>query len=365
MERTSPDELGDLSTIEERVAAVLNDPLGAASAGGALGYVGLDIPVDLLLAGRAVSCHLPLRLPRDTARTARWLESSFPLWAHAILESWWDGEFDCFEHVIFSRGDDASHRLYYYICELQRQGRIGGPRPLVFDVARIARESSRRYTANSLRELMSQLGIEEAALQRGTREANECRRLFAFIDGRRSGPGSFYERLVRASLYADPRVMLQGWNLQHLDRSCAGVVLAGSSPPDERIHLAIEQVGWTVLEELYDRGLRRLGAEVDVAAPDLPQAIAERWLAHHFSFRDSSDPAIELIATVRRTRAGAAILWCTREDEALAWRVAAQRAALQQAGIPALVLVARSWSFDDGADAQIHSFLRGLPREST
>jgi len=353
-----------MSAIEERVTAVLSEPLAAASAGGALGYVGLDIPPDLLLAGDRVSCHLPLRVPRDTVRTARWLESSFPLWTHSILESWWEGEFDCFDQVIFSRGDDAAHRLYYYICELQRQGRIGGPRPLVFDVARIERESSRRYTANALRDLAGRLEIDEAALRRGVRQANEWRRLFAFIQAQRRGLGSFYERLVRASLYADPRVLLQGWNPEVPDRSCGAIVLAGSTPPDDRIQLAIEQAGWTVCEELYDRGLRRLGAEVDEAAQDLPRAIAERWLAHHFTSSDWSDPAAELIGTVRRTRASAAIVWCTREDEALAWRVAAQRTALQQAGIPALVLVARSWTFDDGADKEIKSFLGGLAHAS-
>jgi hypothetical protein len=364
MEPTAANDICDFSAIEGRVNAVLNDPLAAAAAGGALGYVGLDIPPDLLLAGNAVPCHLPLRLPRDTARTGLWLESSFPLWTHSVLESWWNGEFDCFDHVIFSRGDDASHRLYYYICELQRQGRIGGPRPLVFDVARIARESSRRHTASAIGELMRELGIEETALRQGARLANDWRRLFAFVHAERRGPGSFYERVVRASLYADPRVLLQGWNPQLLDPSGAGVVLAGSSPPDDRIHLAIEQTGWTVLEELYDRGLGRLGAQVDVTAADLPRSIAERWLEHQFSSRDSSDPAVELIATVRRTRAVAAILWCSREDEALAWRVAGQRAALQRAGIPALVLVARSWRFDDGAAEEIHSFLGGLPLES-
>ncbi len=364
MQPTPTNEICDLSAIEDRVNAVLNDPLGAAAAGGALGYVGLDIPPDLLLAGDAVSCHLPLRIPRDTARTGQWLESSFPLWTHSVLGSWWDGEFDCFDHVIFSRGDDASHRLYYYICELQRQGRIGGPRPLVFDVARIARDSSRRHTASAIRDLMRQLGIEEAALQYGAEQANEWRQLFAHIHGERRGPGSFYERVVRASLYADPRALLQGWKPQLMNRAGAGVVLAGSSPPDDRIHLAIEQTGWTVVAELYDRGLGRLGAQVDAAAPDLPRAVAERWLEHHFTSRDSSDPAVELIATVRRTGAVAAILWCSREDEALAWRVAGQRAALQQAGIPALVLVARSWSFDDGAAEEITSFLGELPLES-
>src|ERR1700722_6831858 len=89
-------------SVEERLSAVLAEPLGAASAGGALGYVGLDIPPDLLLAHEAVSCHLPLRIPRDTSRTSRWLESSFPSWAHSILESWWQGEFHCFDQVIFT-----------------------------------------------------------------------------------------------------------------------------------------------------------------------------------------------------------------------------------------------------------------------
>jgi hypothetical protein len=351
-------------SVEERLGAVLGDPLGAARAGGALGYVGLDIPPDLLLAHAAVNCHLPLGIPRDTSRTSRWLESSFPPWAHSILESWWQGEFHCFDHVIFSRGDDVTHRLYYYICELQRQGRIAGPEPLVFDVARIPRESSRRYTANALRELASRLGVNATALQRGVLKANECRQLFADVRRQRHGSGSFYERLARASLYADARGLLRGWTPNDATPSRGGIILGGSSPPDDRIHLAVEQAGWTVVEEFCDRDLRRLGHEVDATTQDLPRAVAERWLEHHLTPRDFSDGGAALIEAVQRTRAAAAILWCTREDEALAWQVAAQRTALERSGIPALVLVARSWAFDDGADAEINSFLEGVARAS-
>jgi hypothetical protein len=346
--------------IEERLSAVLSEPLRAASAGGALGYVGLDIPPDLLLSGNGVSCHLPLRVPRDTSGTSRWLESSFPQWAHAILESWWDGEFACFDHVIFSRGDDASHRLYYYICELQRQGRIGGPQPLVFDVARIPRESSRRYSADALRDLAGRLGIDDAALAQGVRKANAWRQCLADVRVRRRGLGSFYERLVRASLYADPRELLRGWQPDPAESSRGTVILAGSSPPDDRIHRLVEQAGWNIVEELYDRRLTRLGAEVDPVAADLPRAIADRWLAQHFTARDFYDPTAELLEGIERTQARAAILWCTREDDALAWRVAAQRRALAGSGIAALVLVARSWTFDDGADQEIQSFLAGI-----
>jgi hypothetical protein len=292
------------------------------------------------------------------------LESSFPSWAHSILESWWQGEFHCFDQVIFTRGDDATHRLYYYICELQRQGRISGPQALVFDVARIPRESSRRYTANALRQLASRLGIDATAMRRGVLKANECRQLFADIRRQRRGLGSFYERVVRASLYTDPCSLLRGWKPEDSELSGRGIILGGSSPPDDRIHLTVEQAGWTVVEELYDRGLRRLGVAVDDTAQDLPQAVAERWLEHHLTPRDYSDPAAALIEAVHRTRAAAAILWCTREDEALAWQVAAQRTALERSGIPALVLVARSWAFDDGADEEIRAFLAGVARAS-
>jgi hypothetical protein len=354
-----------MSAVEKRLSAVLSAPLRDATDGGALGYVGLDIPPDLLLAVDGASCHLPIRVPRDPSRTAGWLESSFPQWAHSILESWWEGEFACFDQVIFSRGDDASHRLYYYICELQRQGRIGGPQPLVFDVARIPRESSRRYSADALRHLASRLGIGAAALVKGVQKANAWRQCFADVRVRRRGLGGFYERLVRASLYTDPRDLLRDWTPDAAEPSRDTVILAGSTPPDDRIHRLVEQAGWNVVEELYDRRLTRLGAEVDATAEDLPRAITDRWLAHHFTARDFYDPAAELVETLQRTQARAVILWCTREDEALAWRVAAQRTALERSGIASLVLVARSWAFDDGADLEIQSFLGGIARATT
>ena len=197
-----------MSAIQERLNQVLENPLQDASAGGALGYVGLDIPVDLLLAGGRTSCHLPLRIPADTARSEQWLESSFPPWAHSILQSWWDGEYDCFDHVIFSRGEDATHRLYYYICELQRQGRIRGPQPLVFDVARIPRDSSRHHTTESVRSLMQVLGFDDGALRQGVLRANECRQLFATVRAQRAGLAA---STSRSRARASTRICARCW----------------------------------------------------------------------------------------------------------------------------------------------------------
>ena len=57
------------------------------------------------------------------------------------------GAFDDLHAVVFSRADDASQRLFYYVRELQQRGLLQGPRALVFDIALIPRESSLAHTA--------------------------------------------------------------------------------------------------------------------------------------------------------------------------------------------------------------------------
>jgi hypothetical protein len=52
------------------------------------------------------------------------------------------------------------------------------------------------------------------------------------------------------------------------------------------------------------------------------------------------------------------VLWYAEEDEAEVWHLPAQKRALAEAGIPALVLTRRSWRGDDGVDADIAAFLK-------
>jgi hypothetical protein len=65
-----------------------------------------------------------------------------------------------------------------------------------------------------------------------------------------------------------------------------------------------------------------------------------------------------LVDQARSARAAAAILWLTREDEALAWQVPAQRKALAAAGIPALILPATNWLADGDTLQQVTNFCR-------
>jgi hypothetical protein len=345
---------------DEPLDALLRNPLQAVAAGGALGYVGLDLPPDLLLAAPRGSCHLPWRVTHETPRADAWLESSFPLSARSMLEDWALGRFDCFEDVLFTRGEDVSQRLYYYVCELQRGGKLGGPRPLIFDIARIDRPSSHRYTEAALRALARQLRLTDESLNAGIERANALRELFSQLRQVRRTVGSVYEKLVRASLFADIRPVLTPLDPQSLPDVRGRVVLAGSSPPDERIHLLIESCGWQVAGEFYDRNLERLGSTVEATA-DPVQAIARSWLRQTFLGRDLKAPEQRLAELVRDSHAQAVLLWFARDDEALAWQVPRLRRGLEAARIPSLVLSARDWDFTDGAAQAMQTFLEGLP----
>ncbi len=352
-----------MSTIEAKLDDILAHPLRAAwnCGGGAWGYVGLDIPADLLSVPGRVSCHLPWRKHASHTVAARWLETSFPGWAFSIVEDWADGRFNCFEQVVFSRGEDASHRLYYYICELQRRGQLAGPRPLVFDIARIPRDSSRRHTVGALRKLMQDLAIDDQHLVAGIHHTNDLRKAFSGLQRRRTGPGRLYEKLVRASLFEDVGGLLGDPAFDRQSEHSSGtVVLVGSTPPDDSLHTAVESAGWTVIEEFHERSMHRLGAAVDPTTADPAGSVALGWLDHQDGKRRFTDPAQSIATRLRDRKVDAAVLWSMREDESLAWRVPAQRAALAAAGIPTLVLTARSWNVDDGAADEIHHFLRGL-----
>ncbi len=349
-----------MQAIDESLNALLRTPLHAVSAGGALGYVGLDIPPDLLLAAARGSAHLPWRVTQDTPRADAWLESSFPPWARSMLEDWALGRFDCFAEVVFTRGEDVSQRLYYYVCELQRRGKLSGPTPLIFDIARIDRPSSHRYTAEALRRLARRLQLTDESLRAGIQRANALREAFSGLRRARRAPGSLYEKLVRASLFGDVGPVVAALGRQAPASGRRRVVLAGSSPPDERIHELIEARGWQVAAEFCDRNLDRLGGVVENCDADPVQAIAQSWLRHTFLARDLAIPGERLQALLRETQADAAVLWLTREDEALAGQRPRLRRALAYAGIPFVALSAADWNFADGAAQDIQAFLDGL-----
>lgn len=345
----------------------LHDPLAACRAASCgIGFVGPDIPIEVLIASGRPFGHLPWRADHATPWADRWLESSFPYWARSILEQWHDGAFDAHETVVFSRADDASQRLYYYVRELRRSGRLRGPTPRIFDIALISRESSLAHTESALLDLMRSLDVDEAALPAAIERANALRRRITLIERGRGGNGPLYERLGRAALWTDPSEWIDSLRLPDTEPAATRLLLAGSMPPDERLHDAAEAAGASIVGEAHPLALGRLGPELGVASThgstdlhDEPvRALAKHVRAASIAPRAFVDRGAWIVDRARAAGATGVVIWLTREDEALAWTAPVQRRALEAAGVPVLLLAARRWQADDDAAERIAEFIR-------
>jgi len=339
---------------------VLANPLALArQAGRAIGFVGLDIPAEILAAPGIFAAHLPWQRGRVTPWADRWLEDSFAGWARCIVEDWANGDFDFMESVVFTRGDDTSQRLYYYLCELQRQGRLRGPQPLIFDIARINRPSSERWTVAAVRRLAACLQLGDDELADGIETANRRRELLLSVDARRTSVSAFYERMARASLFAPAELLPRSSSPASPDPA-GRVLLAGSSPPDDSLHRAVDGAGWHVVGEACDRNLRRLGPLLDHANGDPVEHIGQHAFAGSVGPRTFRNRADELVDAVESRGADAVVFWLHEEDEAIAWDVVSSRRALESRGTPTLVLARRRWDLGDDPQSEIVRFLGDL-----
>jgi len=331
----------------------------ARRAGRAIGYVGLDIPAELLAAPGLVAAHLPWERGRVTPWADRWLEDSFAGWARCIVEDWAEGRYDFMDGVVFTRGDDTSQRLYYYLGELQRQRKVGGPRPLIFDTANIRRPASEKWTVEATRRLAGELHLGSSELAEGIKVANRRREILQSVDADRASISSFYERYARASLFAPIEALPRRG--APANRAPKGrILLAGSSPPDDSLHLAVESAGWHVVGEGWDRNLLRLGPPLVASSGDPAEHIGRHAFAYPVGPRTFRDRVADLVDAVAARSADAVAFWLHEEDEAIAWDVVSSRRALEQRDVPTLVMTRRRWDLGDGPQDEIVRFLGGL-----
>jgi 2-hydroxyglutaryl-CoA dehydratase D-component len=364
-----------MSSFESDLLRIVADPLAHARAAAragqrVVGYVGAEVPVELILAAGAVPVRLSGRADEPTPEADQFFERAFMPEIRSIAEQWISGALDFIDAVVLPRGDDSAQRLYYYMCELQRTDQCGGPKPLIHDVAGVDRESSRAYTAASTAALARELGAKHGATHGGdnsganggaARAIGERDELLARLSDIRASDapllGSVAHRVARASAYVwtpEFRAELNEWLLA-IPRSCrasapsnsprAGhrILLAGNSPPDERIHTAVEAVGATLVRELTDAKWFPLW-----------QSSLARALAR----------SPELIATeARKVRADGVVIWMIEENETLPWELPGQLRALQVANVPVLVLTRQPWLVADEALEAISQFAKGLAQE--
>jgi benzoyl-CoA reductase/2-hydroxyglutaryl-CoA dehydratase subunit BcrC/BadD/HgdB len=361
-----------MSALLEMMDGASSDPLQdarryAASGGRVIGLVGADVPFELIAATGAMPVALPAFADEPTPHADRYLEPSFSPYLRSIIEQWLQGRLDFMATVIFTRGDDSAQRAYYYLCELQRRHKARGPAPLIFDIAKIPRAASIAHTQEATRTLAHEVSSDPARLPQAIAARDRRRSLFARLEQLRrsahSPPGSQCERILRlADSIAAERFdhELADWlDGGFPEQQGPRVLLAGTTPPDGRVHQAVERAGGCIVAEFEDTGNDRLGPSIGETADPIA-ALAHHYHSLEYGPRAFGARAARLASRAAVCAADAVIWWLIEEDEAGAWQAPATAAALAAARIPMLSLTRRAWHARDGALEQIEAFTRKL-----
>jgi hypothetical protein len=143
-----------------------------------------------------------------------------------------------------------------------------------------------------------------------------------------------------------------------LSPSMPRVLLAGSVPPDDRLHRAVEAAGGAIVCELLETQHMPAPKSKD---EDILAALARRQ-------HDGVSPAQRMLRSptwisdqAQATRAQGVIIWLIEEDEALPWELATQTRALHAAHMPLLSLTRQPWRAAAALDS-IASFVNNLER---
>jgi hypothetical protein len=285
--------------------------------------LGPGLPHDLLDATGRYAGPLGWNIDRDTPQADQWLESKFPLWSRSVLQDWADGALDHLDAVVFSRADDACQRLYYYACELRRGGALRGPEPLIADIANVVRPGSDARTEAVLRKLAARLGVDDAALEAAIARTNARR---------------------GEAVPAAP-----------VGKVC---LIAGSPPPDLRLHAFVQSAGWTAAGQTMADLWGDLGPLVGQDSGNPFAALSRQLQSRQTGPRGFFDRAAAVADQARL--AGATLLWLMEEDDTTVWHLPAMRAALEGMGLPVLVATRRDWRGTDGIAGELTDFLKGI-----
>ena len=340
-----------LRTLAARYAGRL-DAARDAAAPMVVGYVGADVPVELITAAGAQPLRLSGSPAEDTADGDRYLGRGLDRSARSILSRILAGAWGRLDAVAVSRDCEASLRLFYALRELRRvePERTLPPVHLV-DVLHLPHRTTARYDLVRLGEFRDRLAawtgrpITARALAAAIAVHDEGRLLLAAAaELRRTEParltGTQWLAVVGAGtvLPAEEynalleRLLAESGELPPQDGT--RVFLTGSGHDTPGVYERIESAGTVIVGEDHDWGdllfERRTGAGT-------LEALAERYQHNGPSAPRASirARARHTAAAAARCRAGLLVSYCREHDEAAAWDFPAQRDA---AGLPAVLI---------------------------
>ncbi|NML34491.1 2-hydroxyacyl-CoA dehydratase family protein [Paraburkholderia antibiotica] len=328
-----------------------------------VGYVSLNVPIELIEAAGCVPRRLVPRLHALTPNADRYLDACFDGATRALFEQFLNGEFvDC-DLVVIPRTSENYLQLYYYLLEAQRLEPQRAIPPLhLFDLLQTPYRASARYVRDQVERLKARLdalsgcATGTGALSSAVQGANAHIAQFdALATLRNAQParlsGSAALRIVGA-LGRMPRArhaaLLQAlFDARESLPVSDGprIVVKGCAQEHGALYRFVEECGAVIVADEHLGGQLAVGGAFDETLEPL-DAIAHRYRLRSPSLRryPQAEDDARFMAAVRAACADGVIFWYEANDDVLGWDYPDQKAALDALGVPSLRLLHQPYS---------------------
>jgi benzoyl-CoA reductase/2-hydroxyglutaryl-CoA dehydratase subunit BcrC/BadD/HgdB len=233
-----------------------------------VGYVGADVPVELITAAGALPVRLAGDPDGDLSAGDRYLGRGLDPVARSVLTRLLAGEYGRLDRLVVSRDCEASLRLFYAVRELRRiEPALGLPEAYLVDVLHLPHRTTTRYNAARLAQFRQRLrdwtgrAVSDADLALAISSHDAQRALLAELatvrrDGRITGTqwlaivgaGTVLPVAAHLSLLRDVSTV------DLPAHSGKRVFLTGSSHDTPHVYRALESAGYLIVGEDHDWG---------------------------------------------------------------------------------------------------------------
>lgn len=337
-----------------------------AEGGAVVGYVGVDVPRELISAAGM----LPTRFVPDPSTDLAWGDRILGAGVDELarrqlarLVAHGPGPYD---HLVISRDRESSLRLF---TALRHWGRVepGADLPSLYflDFWHLSYRTTAAYNRTRVRELAAVLeswsggALDPASVAAAIAEANENRQLLARVRALRRArpprltgtemlavvgagmllPTGEHNRLLRR-LLADPGALPTHGGVR--------VFVTGSDQDGPGVYRAIERAGAVVVGEDHDWGDRCYDGLVTEDAEPY-SALVERYHTGSAAGRryEAAQRAAYTVSEAVAAGADVVVCWLREHDDAVAWDVPEQRRRLSARGIPLAVFERQPYAVPD------------------
>jgi benzoyl-CoA reductase/2-hydroxyglutaryl-CoA dehydratase subunit BcrC/BadD/HgdB len=329
-----------------RAAAVAASAARAATGRKVVGYVGVDVPVELIAAAELLPFRIGVFEP-GTSAVQRFLEMGDSDVVGQLANVLLDGSYDFLDHVIIGNTPTFNITLFHFLRESRRlDSAFPAPSMTFHEIHHGQGAVIEAFNVESCQRLAQRLGslgspITDASLHAAIEQTNARRQeLWKLQLLRRQSPPAI-SGTEALSAFAQWQMHVQSPALQPAPRSSRlpRIMLSGSDIAHFAHYPIVEATGCTIVADDHDWGEDPLLALVENSV-DPMTAIARRY-AHQTPRAQRWSRRIRIASVVERAvdaQVDGVVFWICDEDQASSWDIPALRAALDACGIQTLDL---------------------------